>query len=349
VDHWVDQAELMRMTAVIVPVYFSSVPSDDMVRHLLWMTLGDSHHYVSLENVWAVVDGDARSAALLEEIGQRLLREHGTTFNMLLMPQNRGKLWAIQRGISAALKARPDVEYLVIRDGDGDHAASDIPRLVRTAISLADDYDSLHLIVIGSRRSRHRPMGWVRGELEGLLDKITLDALAYALAREGRALNLRHCSRDAVPDLSSGYKVYGREIAEDLFIGHEPQFACLSPKDYWHYGPETVAVVEGTLKGAILAEMQRATWDGQPATSFGEFKHTALYGELLAWVYARLQIPLKVAAQLYDNYTPSMPLRTTVQGRDLLDAVRDYALKKLAAFSSDSGPTPEPRGIPPFL
>ena len=56
-------------------------------------------------------------------------------------------------------------------------------------------------------------MGWARGELETLLDRVTLDALAYRLAREGRALNLAHCCGDGVPDLSTGYKVYGRDVA----------------------------------------------------------------------------------------------------------------------------------------
>ena len=334
---------------VVVPAYFSSRPSDEMVQRLLWMTLADCHHYVPLENVWVVVDGDPRAERLLVDVRARLESEHGESFTLLSLPENRGKLWAVRQGISALLAARPGVRYLVIRDGDGDHAASELPRLARAAAHLADVYDTLRLIVIGSRSSRHRPMGWIRGELEALLDRITIDALAYHLAREGKAINMGHCSGRAVPDLSSGYKVYGRQVAEELFTTDEAHMACLSSEDYWHYGPETVTIVEAVLDGAILAEVPRLTWDGQPTSSFGEFSHESLYGELLAWVYARLDIPLDVAARLYDNLIPPMTLRTAPQGTKLLRAVRDYALDKVRAFRGDSHEIPPPAPISPFL
>ncbi len=125
--------------------------------------------------------------------------------------------------------------------------------------------------------------------------------------------------------------------------------ACLSSEDYWHYGPETVTIVEAVLDGAIIAEAPRLTWDGQPASSFGEFKRESLYGELLAWVYARLDIPLDVAARLYDNLIPPMTLRTSPQGARLVHAVRDHALKKVRAFRGDSDEIPPPAPISPFL
>ena len=348
-DRWVDQSEIMPITGIIVPVYFPGKLSQDLLGQLLWMTLADCHHYTLLENVCVVVDGDPRTAKVLGEIRDRLLGEHGSTFSLMPLPKNRGKLWAIQGGIGALLEARPLVEYIVIRDGDGDHVASDVPRLVRTAMHLVEAYASSRVIVIGSRPSRHRPMGWVRGELEELLDHVTIDALGYRLASQGRALNLSHCSGQAVPDLSSGYKVYGRQAAQDLFVENEPQMRCLCAEDYWHYGPETVTIVEGVLQGAIIAEIRRLTWDGQPATTFGEFKQLSLYGELLAWVYARLDIPLDVAAQFYDNHLAARPLRTTAQGRETLASLRSYALERTRAFRAESVPIPPPKPILPFL
>jgi len=190
----------------------------------------------------------------------------------------------------------------------------------------------------------------VRGELEALLDRVTLDAMAYALARQGRVLDLSHCqSRNSVPDLSSGYKVYGREIAKALFLEHEPQMACLSAPDYWHYGPETVSIVEGIFAGAIIGEMQRLTWDGQPTTSFGEFDHLSFHGELLAWVYCRLELPLDVAATFYDNGVAHMTLGTTKQGREVLAALRQYALEKAQAYRGGTGPLPAASPTLPFL
>ena len=346
-DRWVAQSELAGLTGMVVPAYFSAKPSDDLVRHLLWMTLGDCHHYLPLDNVWVVVDGDARTARLLGEVKDHLLATQGASFNLLPLPQNRGKLAAMRAGMSALLEANPRVEYVVVRDSDGDHVISALPALVRAGVYLADVYQSTR--VIGSRRSRHRPMGWIRGELEGLLDRITMECLAYHLARENRALDLRHCSGESIPDLSNGYKVYGRQVALDLFVESEPQMACLSSDEYWHYGPETVTVVEATLKGAVMAESQRPTWDGQPATSFGEFQALSLYGGLLAWVGMRLQIPLGVMAQFYDNHVPAMPLRTTAQGRELLVSLRAHVLERMAASRGRAEAIPEPKPILPFL
>jgi len=350
VQRWVEQAELRQSTGMVVPAYFSASPSDDTVRSLLWVTLGDCRFYASPENVWVVVDGDARTARLVEELRDRLLGDQGSAFNMLVLPENHGKLWAIQEGVRALLAARPSVGYVVIRDCDGDHALSDVPGLVRAAIHLSEARGDSRVILIGARRSRHRPMGWVRGELERLLDRVTLDALAYALARQGRALDLSDCwNKDGPPDLSSGYKVYGRQIAQALFVEHEPHLACLSPRAYWHYGPETVSIVEGILGGATIGEAQRLTWDGQPTTSFGEFDQISFHGELLAWVYCRLELPLAVAAQFYDNCVPGMALGTTAQGREILFALRRHALERTQAHRNESGPLPAARPTLPFL
>lgn len=349
-QRWIDQADLARMAGVVVPAYFSSKPTDEMVRHLLWMTLGDCHHYLPLGNVWVVVDGDERTARLVEEVRRRLQREQGATFHMLVYAENRGKFWAIRRGIAALLESDPAIQYAVIRDGDGDHAVADLPHLLRAAIYVAEARATPRVILAGARRSRGRPMGWLRGELEALLDQVTLDALAYYLARQGRALDLGFClGQGAVPDLSSGYKVYSRAIAEELFVRHTPRRECLSEMDYWRYGVETVTIVEGLLAGATFAELLRLTWDGQPTTSFGEFHQVALYGELLAWVYARLRIPLDVAARFFDNHVPAMPLRTTAQGWETLQAVRAYALEKLRAHYGEALPIPPSGGIMPFL
>ncbi|MEA3407107.1 MAG: hypothetical protein U9R48_03375 [Chloroflexota bacterium] len=349
-ERWLYQSELSQITGVVVPAYFSAKPSDAMVRNLLWMTLGDCHHYVPLHHVVTVVDGDERTARLVREIRDALATQHGEAFRTLILPENGGKLLAIKKGVSHLLNAEPALEYFVIRDGDGDHDMSEVPSLVRTASYLAEAHNSSRVIAIGSRRSRHHPMGWVRGELETLLDSVTLDALTYHLARSGRAMNLSNCLGKAqVPDLSSGFKVYGKGIARELFVEQKPQMTCLSPEDYWHYGPETVTIVEAILRGAIIGEKLRLTWDGQPATSFGEFKYVSLYGELLAWVYTRLDIPLKAAAQFYDNYAAHALLRTTSEGRELLAAVRRYALKKVIAYRRLSQPVPEAKPILPFL
>ena len=347
---WIDQSEIARITGTVVPAYFSGKPSDEMVLALLRMTLSDCPHYLPLGHVWVVVDGDRRTTRLLEGLRDEMLREHGSTFGLLPLPENRGKLWAMKVGSAALLDAQPAVQFIVIRDGDGDHAMSEVPSLVRAGLHLANAFGSTRVIAIGSRRSRHHPMGWVRGELETLLDAVTVDALSYALARHGQALDLSNCLIDSsVPDLSSGFKAYGRDMAESLFSDSEPDLASLSASNYWHYGPETVTVIEAVLEGCALGEKLRLTWDGQPTTSFGEFGHQALYGELLAYVFTRLEIPLAVAAQFLDNRAPRLALRTSTQGREMLVSLREYVLCRVQSHRGKASPIPLARPTLPFL
>ena len=347
-DSWQEQAALAPRIGAIIPAFFSPRVEDDLVRRLLWMTLADGPQYLPAGQTWVVVDGDPRTARLLREmIAARMTPE--TAPRVLELPENRGKFGALCAGMAALLDASPGVDYVAIRDGDGDHSLSDMMGLVRAADYLVQRHGHGQVIVIGARHSRHRPMGWLRGELEDLLDGLTVDALAYAMARQGRAPAILSTGGPGSPDLSSGFKIYGRELARALFVDATPTFATLSPEDYWHYGPETVTLIEAALQGAVVAELMRSTWDGQPATSFGEFRQVTLYGELLAWVYARLDIPVAVGAQLYDQRATGRPLVAAPGGAELLGSVRQYALEKVAAYRGDEGPLPAPTPTLPFL
>jgi len=350
VETWVNQAAMKPLVGVIVPAYFSAKPSNELVSHLLRMTLGDCVGYVAIENTWVVVDGDARTAKLVGQLRNELRIELGTTFQVIALPENRGKFWATREGVAALLEANPEVQYIAIRDGDGDHDIAEVPSLTRAAMHLAQTYGHTRVVVIGSRRSRHHPMGMLRGELEAMLDQVTLDALAYRMAQQGRALDLCHCTSHSIaPDLSSGFKIYGREIAQKLFVDHEHQLACLSPTDYWHYGPETVAMVEALLMGAVIGEKLRLTWNGQPTTSFGEFNQIALYGELLAWVYARLNVPIDVAAQFYDNRVAPLMLHTAPRGSETIASLRQYALNRVADWYGANHDYAAPKALLPFM
>jgi len=339
-DRWRSQEDLRSEVAVVVPVYFSAQVNDETVTRLLYLTVADLHHVVPPEQVWLVVDGDARSARLMRQVLDRLPEGSGG-MQLIANEYNRGKLAVIRQGICEALSAASRVRYLAIIDGDADHLPAALPGLVRAADSIADAYGHERVITIGARSSRTRPMGWVRGELETLLDQLTADALAYALARQGRALDLSQCLSGRVPDLSSGYKVYLREMAEFLFERSEPDTGTLSDSDYWHYGPETVTIVEAVLAGAVIGEMLRPTWDGQPVTSFGEFGPVRMYGELLTWVWNRLSIPVEVAAVHLAN-RGQIALGTAREGAELLEQLRAHALGRLAAQSGTQIPAPRP-------
>jgi len=348
-QRWVSQAHLGRSVGMVIPAYFSDKPEDALVLDLLRMTLGDCPSYVSLDHVCVVVDGDERTARIAAQVRDELLSAGCGSFRLLPLAENHGKLWATRVGIRALMDVHAELEWVVIRDGDGDHVVSDMPRLVQAGMVLRAEYGHANLLVIGSRQSRSRPMGWWRGELEHLLDGVTLDALAYALAGQGRALNLRHCIDLSAPDLSSGYKVYGRELAQELFLRNEPHYGLLAPNAYWHYGPETTMVVDGILGGAVLAEVTRLAWDGQPASSFGEFRLLSLYGELMAWVLERLEIPLRVGLQWIDNRAPSLALHTDGRGQEFIAQLREHVVDLVEAHRGQAEPAPAPASSLPFF
>ena len=64
-------------------------------------------------------------------------------------------------------------------DADGDHFPNELVNLLRAANHITQSRGIEKLLVLGRRISRHRPMGYLRGELEELADRILLDALAY--------------------------------------------------------------------------------------------------------------------------------------------------------------------------
>ncbi|MHB9031618.1 MAG: glycosyltransferase [Anaerolineae bacterium] len=342
-DSWPSQQELASRFGVIVPVYFSPAADTELVRHLLTLTLQDTPAYLPWEQVWLVVDGDLRAADILNELRPRL-----GAFHILVEPENHGKLWVVRHGMQAVLGSQPQLDFIVTRDCDSDHAASDLPGLVHTADLLKQHYAHTRLLVIGARRSRQRPMGWLRGELELLLDQVTLAALQYHLAAHQHALYLGLCQDAHDIDLNSGYKLYGRDLARQLFAESEPNFAGIAPIDYWHYGPETCPVVEALIGDAVLAEVPRLTLDGQPSTSFGSFDPTRLYGCILSWVFNRLEIPLAAAAAWFDNSAARLSLKTTRQGCEILEKLRAFTLGQVAARQMVSA-VPPPAYTLPFI
>jgi hypothetical protein len=342
---WLDGNRVYSETGVIVPAYFSAAINDDTVQRLLWMTLADLPRVVNPCNIRLVTDGDARTAGLAAQ----MLADQPDYGELLALPQNLGKLGAMRAGVQVLLAQRPQVRYVAFLDGDGDHMATVVPRLVRTAAAIAAGRQSEDVLVIGSRQSRARPMGWLRGELEELLDQVTMDALAFALAREGRVLDLSCCAPHSVCDISSGFKVFTRHLVEAT-VAQEPSFlGSLTHSDYDHYGPETTTVVEAVLAGATVVEMLRPTWDGQPTTAFGEFRTVALYGELLAWVWQRLDLTVGQAAAMLDNRIPARELRTTQEGSLALTEVRAYALERLVAWRGATEPLPSEPVLPSFF
>ena len=279
------------------------------------------------------VDGEPFGA----QVARRLATELGASIH--LAPSNRGKLFAAINGVRALLQ-RPELDYVAIVDQDGDHFAHELPNLVRSALHVASQTHDDRVIVLGRRISRHRPMGFLRGELEEFADRILLDALAYRAALTGRPLRLEYATTlDEFPDFHSGYKLFSRRTAQDVFLG-EPQLAGVAQDCYYRHAVEAVMVVEALEHGATLGVVNRSTLNEQPISTFGLLNLSQLVANKVIWPCKRLEVPAPFVRQWMANHAPRLLLNTLAPaGKDELARIRE---RVLAAFDQ------EPRSEPPL-
>jgi hypothetical protein len=266
------------------------------------------------------VDGAENGAAVAE----RLARAHGVS--TWVGPLNRGKLWAVANGVRVLLDAlNPD--YLAVVDADGDHFPHELPNFVRAARHITVETGSDKVLVLGRRISRHRPMGWLRGELEELADRLLLDALTYHAAVTGQPLDLEYATTlEEFPDFHSGYKLFSRATAGRVFLG-EPQPSGVSDVCYWRHACEAVMVVEALEGGAYLGLVNRSTLNEQPISTFGLIGRSQLTADMIIWPCRRLGVPLPFVRQWLANRMPPLLLNTLApQGRAELAEVRRLVL-----------------------
>jgi glycosyltransferase involved in cell wall biosynthesis len=117
------------------------IPAFREARHIAAVVRATLPH---ADEVWVVDDGSPDdTAAVAEAAGARLVRH----------PVNRGKGAAIKTGL-AALRER-GARFIVLLDGDGQHAAGEIPRFVAAAEAGAE-------LVVGNRFNDVRTMPVIR-------------------------------------------------------------------------------------------------------------------------------------------------------------------------------------------
>jgi len=335
-DEYSPQSRMLDRLGFIVPVWYPPGTSASMRRSLLEVTLQDVETCVRPENICLVNDGDADSRNLLKELSRT------DEFQFIDLETNKGKEYAVTLGMERLLETRSALAFLAVRDADGDHFIQDLPHLFRTAEAVQRITGPV--MVIGRRNSLTQPMGWLRGELERLQNRVLLDAMRFNRARAGTVLDLRFCvSYGDFPDFQSGYKMYSREAAQRVFnLEASERMGPLSPEEFWHYGTESVSVVEGILQGVTLAEMNRATYRGQPVSGFATFQAAEFYSSVIAWILWRLQIPSTECVLLLDNHIPRLDLWFQPEGRRLLQKIRDIVAGRLGL----NVPLSPPKGTP---
>lgn len=312
---------LEHQTGVVITVYFRQDAAPAWSIQLLRETVAMFAREVAAPSAICLsVDGPG--------IGVEIARQVASEFQTeaVFSPVNRGKLGGVQTGMQRLLQ-QPHLRYFAAIDQDGDHFANELLNFVRTAEHVAGHTASPRIIVLGERISRHRGLGWLRGEQEELADRILLDALQYHAAINGNPLNLSFVHTvDGVPDFHAGYKLFSRATAEDVFLS-PPQLAGCSADAYSRHACEAVMVVEAILHGATLAALNRRTYDEQPVSIFASFNLTQLTADLILWPCKRLGVPAAFVEQWLANHMPQLLLGTLIpQGRDELLAIRDLVL-----------------------
>jgi hypothetical protein len=325
---------MRRAVGMVIPVWFPpGLPADHVREHLL-ATLHDCEHVLPWEHVVLVVDGDARSLAIVQALQIACRQQHGQAFDLISSADNRGKGAAVLLGVQWFLE-RQDLAYLTIRDADGDHALNDLVNLMRLALTLHVSEGTEALIIVGRRNHPHRSLGWMRGELETLLNRVLVDAVRFALAQRQHILNTRYFSLSGeYPDLHSGYKVYSRRVCERMV---ERAWECppwVGPEIY-RYGVEAVPFVEGVMAGATVGEITRLTREPD-FSGHDAFARSEANASILLWTFLRLAIHARQAAAILDNHITRLPLWTSPEGRESLLQVRRMVLEKLPQTNQQS-------------
>jgi hypothetical protein len=318
---------------MVIPVWFPPTVTDGRVRENLLATLRGCEHYLPWEHVVLVVDGDARSAAIVQELQGAWRQRHGQAFDVVYSPENRGKGFAVFRGAEWFLE-RHDLHYLAVRDADGDHALNDLANLMRLTAVLRADTGSDALIIIGRRNHPHRALGWIRGEFETLLNRVLVESLRFAMARRQEVLKTQYFSlSDEYPDIHSGYKVYSRKICE-LIVQRTWERPPWVGAEIFRYGVEAVPFVEGAMAGAIVGEVTRLTREPE-FSGHAAFARPETNGSVLLWAFLRLGITPQQATVLLDNHMSRLALWTDPHGRESLVELRRYVSEGLVRATGE--------------
>lgn len=311
-------------TGIVIPAYFPPGRDHTLAVELLWDTvaaclqlLGERSH------ICVSVDGEEGGRKVAEEL------RRACGISIYVAPVNRGKLHAVRLGV-AELWERQTLHYFCVVDADGDHFANELPTLMRAALHARAQPGVDEVLVLGCRTSRHRPMGWLRGELEELADRVLYDALHYHAATTDRPLRLELVTTiEEFPDFHSGYKLYSRAAAEAVFVA-EPDLCGVSENAYYKHGCESVMCVEAVLAGAHLVPVRRTTINEQPVSAFGLLDRERLVADKMVWPCRRLGVPGHFVDQWLRNHLPRLLLNTLApQGRQELVNIRNLVLDEL--------------------
>lgn len=324
-----DRPALRASVGMVVPAWYpADLPAEEAAL-LLRTTLADAPACVDPDALVVVVDGSRVASAAAHQALAELRGLWRVPFRLVELAENQGKGAALAAGMRLLLRDRADLEWIAVRDADGDHLMDDLPHLVRAGFQLAEEAPGRLHCVIGRRASVHAPLGWLRGEYEWLLNEVVVEAVAFALAPREQVWDTRFLV-GRVPDLQSGYKLYGRDAALRAVDALTTEADAHPELELQRTGMEIVPFVTLALAGGVFAEVERKTYHDQPVTSYGRVDRARFYGAKLAWALRACGVPPAPAALLLDGALAHRPLMTDPAARTEALALRELVLRTLA-------------------
>jgi len=325
---------MRHKTGVVIPVYFPEHLDSRQGEALLADTIaGYCEQVADSGYICLSVDGSPVGTEVAERLAEK--------FRVACVgsAENGGKLQAAGNGVRFLLANR-GLQYVAIIDQDGDHFAHELLNFLWAADHIAHHKQTDRILVLGRRITRHRSMGFLRGELEELCDRMLLDALQYRAVVAQRPLALESTVLfDEFPDFHSGYKLFSTPTANAVFL-EAPQQAGMSKRCYSQHACEAVMVVEAIERGAYLGVVNRTTFNEQPISTFGKFNQVQLAADMILWPCKRLDIPIPFVEQWLTNHLSRLMLHTIApEGRNTLEQVRSTVLATLYGIP-EYRPTP---------
>lgn len=325
--------ERLGMTLAI---WFPAHMPADAALQFLRQTLDDVELFVDPAHCVLVVDGCPTAVAPAEAAAREVAERCGTTPPLVVKQVNEGQGGAVACGLEWLL-ANTSVQYLCTRDADGDHDIYDVPQLLRRVLEVQEQERTDAVFGVGARSDLHRPMGYARGELEGVLNEVTL----MTLASMGHPVKLQYCRLHGPwPDLQSGFKLYTRTTADlaarSLREAHrrEPHLLPL------RWGVQFITTAELLHAGAVPVTHLRLTYDQQPQTTFeGADNLARAYGIQLAWLMRRFSIPPQRAWPILDAALCATLYGTTPGGWETLLSLRKFVARE--AWGDSPPPAPQ--------
>ena len=330
-EHYLTFSDIRGKLGMVIPIWFPDETSEDEIVSILSLTMADAECIAEPAHQILVCDGQER----VKELVDGMAKASQEPFIALLTEQNRGKGGAVAYGIDHLL-SNSNVEYIVIRDADGDHFVNDAPNLARLAHQMRGELQDDNILVVGGRVDVHRPMGFVRGEYEKTINDVIWHALQYSLAREGRVINMQYFAEHGlIPDLHSGFKLYTRKSAETALNGLTAAQQGMPELTMMRNGSETVPLVEIVAHGGAVGQVNRITLETQPVMTFQNKNRWIRYGNRLLWTFLRLEIPYASAKQLLDNAIPRALLYKDANYLEELMQMRQHVLSGLGGTGDE--------------